>query len=133
MTTPRLRDPRTGRFLPDPKTLDDTLNAPDFGVGLLRYMERWVRTQRQAQRRARERTAGFIPGRPYRWLPGGRFRLQAWATHRPRDGHGRFVGIERHTHGTTSSYTHGCRCPDCTAAWRERMTPYMRRYTKARG
>lgn len=135
--TERLRGP-DGRFLSDPKDVEDVARASDavFSVAALRYMERWTRQERQRQaqrqRQAAEAAAALIPRRRYTWLPGGRVRLQAWVAHQPRDGQGRFIGNARRTHGTATSYRYGCRCPDCREAWRRRMTPYMRRYTKAR-
>lgn len=128
--TERLRNAK-GRYAPDPKTLDAAIDAPT--LGLLRYLERWVRSQtRQARRQARADAAPVIHRRPYTWTPGGRFRRRVATAHQTRGEGGRFLGQTRWQHGTAASYLNHCRCLDCTEAWRDRMRGYMRWYRRTR-
>ena len=128
--TERLRDAQ-GRYAPDPNTLDAAIDAPV--LGLLRYMECWVRIRQRAAAHARANAVPVIHRRRYTWTPGGRFRRQVMTAHQARDANGRFAGRTRWRHGTAASYLNRCRCPDCTAAWRVHMRGYMRWYRRVKG
>ena len=52
---------------------------------------------------------------------------RAHAAMQPRDSRGRWVGLNRWTHGTLNSYAQGkCRCQECVARWNSYFAGVMR-------